>query len=236
MKALILAAGFGSRLSPITDHLPKSLVKVNGIPILIKQIENLYEYNITDITIVSGYKADILENTIHHLYPDVNIIESVDYAITNNMYSAYLAKDVIEYNDFLMMNADVFYDSSVIKSLLEFEFPNAIVVDIGRYIDESMKVVEEDGKLVEISKTVSPNKALGCSIDVYKFSAEGGKAFFEKCSEYIEQKKEIKLWSEVALNDILKVTEFRACPLIGRWFEIDNHDDLKAAESLFSKG
>ena len=58
MKALILAAGLGSRLAPITDNCPKSLVKVNGKPILMKQIENLHENGITDITVVSGYKAE----------------------------------------------------------------------------------------------------------------------------------------------------------------------------------
>jgi choline kinase len=105
-------------------------------------------------------------------------------------------------------------------------------VDIGTYIEESMKVVEENGKLVEISKQVVRESALGCSIDVYKFSAKAGKMFFDKCAEYIE-KGDLKKWSEVALNDILKMGDFRACPLVGRWLEIDNHDDLAAAEKLF---
>ncbi|HEV0635705.1 TPA: NTP transferase domain-containing protein, partial [Streptococcus pneumoniae] len=57
MKALILAAGLGTRLAPITNEVPKSLVPVNGKPILMKQIENLYQNNITDITIIAGYKS-----------------------------------------------------------------------------------------------------------------------------------------------------------------------------------
>ena len=97
-----------------------------------------------------------------------------------------------------------------------------------------MKVVERDGKLVEISKQITPERALGCSIDVYKFSARGGKAFFDKCRDYIEDAKELKKWSEVALNDILPSESFKACPLVGRWFEIDNHDDLRQATELFA--
>ena len=142
MKALILAAGLGSRLAPITDNCPKSLVKVNGKPILMKQIENLHENGITDITVVSGYKAEILENEVHRLYPEIRIIRSVDYASTNNMYSAYLAKEAINGEAFLMMNADVFYDASVIEKLLECPYENAIVTDIGNYLEETMKVVE----------------------------------------------------------------------------------------------
>ena len=135
-----------------------------------------------------------------------------------------------------MMNADVFFDESVIAGLLNFTgTPDAVVTDIGNYIEESMKVVEHEGRLVKISKTIKPEEALGSSIDIYKFSAEGGNAFFAKCAEYIEQKKELKMWSEVALNDIFDKIEFRACPLNGRWLEIDNHDDLAAAEKLFAE-
>lgn len=233
MKALILAAGFGSRLAPITDNIPKSLVPVNGKPILFKQIENLLENGITDITIISGYKADILEKEVLNAFPNVNIVESVDYATTNNMYSAYLGIKALGECDFLMMNADVFFDSSVVKTLLNYPFENAIVADIGRYNEESMKVVEKDGRLIAISKQITKEEALGSSIDVYKFSKAAGKAFYNKCEEYIVKNKELKKWSEVALNDILPEVVFKACPLVGRWFEIDNHEDLAAAEELF---
>jgi choline kinase len=232
-KALILAAGVGSRLAPLTDNIPKSLVTINGKPILFKQIENLTANGISDITIISGYKAQILETAVHARWKHIRIINSVDYATTNNMYSAYLAKDVIGKSSFFLMNADVFFDASVITELQNFDFPNAIVTDIGNYMEESMKVVRSGDRIVQISKAITREDALGASIDVYKFSEESGLLFFDKCSEYINKKKELNLWSEVALNDILREVEFRACPLVGRWFEIDNLDDLKAAEKLF---
>ncbi len=235
MKALILAAGLGTRLAPITDDRPKSLVAVNGTPILFKQIENLYKNGIYDITVISGYKADILKREVHRRYPEITILESTNYAVTNNMYSAYLAREVVGGQAFLMMNADVFFDASVIAALMSCDAPDAIVTDVGNYMEESMKVVEKDGRLVQISKAVRPEQAFGVSIDVYKFSIKGGNAFFTRCREYIEGRKELKLWSEVALNDILGEIVFKACPLDGRWFEIDNHDDLVAAEKLFAE-
>lgn len=233
MKALLLAAGIGSRLAPLTDDIPKSLVPVNGKPILLKQLENLYDNGITDITVISGYRANMLEAAVHDRFRDVTIIKSPDYAHTNNMYSAWLAREAMAGDDFLMMNADVFMDSSIIRALLDFDWPNAIVTDIGFYLEESMKVVEKDGRIAHISKLIPADEALGASIDVYRFSPEGGDAFFRKCAEYIEGRGEKKLWSEVALDGILNEIEFRACPLEGRWFEIDNHDDLATAERIF---
>lgn len=97
-----------------------------------------------------------------------------------------------------------------------------------------MKVMERNGKLTAIAKTISPAQALGCSIDVYKFSPAAADAFFAKCSEYIEANNDRKQWSEVALNDILPDADFYACPLDGRWMEIDNREDLFAAEKLFA--
>ena len=236
-KALILAAGLGTRLAPITNDRPKSLVPVNGKPILIKQIENLKENGIEDITIVSGYRADKLAEAVNAKFSGIKIVESVDYASTNNMYSAYLGIKAMfpdgNIGAFYMMNADVFFDGSVIEGLKEAGEGSFIVVDEGRYMEESMKVVVKDGRITDISKAISEADAHGCSIDVYKFGCEGANAFYKRCCEYIEEKKELKKWSEVALNDALEDTAFKVCPLRGRWFEIDDHNDLAAAEALF---
>lgn len=233
MKALILAAGLGSRLAPITDNIPKSLVSVNGTPILFKQIDNLIENGITDITIVSGYLSSVLKDRVWSKYSDIKIIENNDYDKTNNMYSAYLAKDLFS-DELFMMNADVFYDCSVIKEMMALQGDNLIAVEKGQYNDESMKVVFDGYKITDISKTILQDKAYGTSIDVYKFSRTGAKKFIDKCKEYIDKKKELTLWSEVALNDALKETKFVPCNISGRWVEIDNHDDLAYAEKLFA--
>lgn len=234
MKALILAAGLGTRLSPITDEHPKCMTEVvNGKTIIQKQIDNLLENNINDITVVTGYKSRLLMNYLSSLYNNIKFVESKNYDKTNNMYSAFLGRFSVQDSPFIMMNADVFFDASVLKSLLQFKAQNAIVTDIDRYIKESMKVVSRDGKLVKISKTITPEEALGSSIDVYKFSVDAGRAFFDKCDKYINKRREVKLWSEIAINDIFSECKFEACPLNGRWFEIDTHEDLKAAIELF---
>lgn len=236
-KALILAAGCGTRLAPLTNKRPKCLVQVNGKSILFKQVENLLYNGITDITIVSGYKADILEKSVHELWPQIKIVKSTDYATTNNMYSAYLGIQSMfpdgKIFPFYMMNADVFFDESIIEKLEKDRRGNLICVDIGRYMVESMKVVEKGEKIIKISKQVSQDDALGCSIDVYKFNSEGGKAFFDCCTDYIENRKELNMWSEVALNEVLAKVNFYVNSIEGRWIEIDTYEDLTMAEALF---
>lgn len=237
-KALILAAGRGTRLIPVTDDIPKALVQINGKPIIIKQIENLIENGISDIVIISGYKARVLEKVIHEKWPQIHVVESADYATTNNMVSAYLGIKTLfpdgNIGPFYMMNADVFFDSSVVTALNNDTRENLIVVDVGRYNEESMKVIERNGRLTAISKLIGVDDALGCSIDVYKFGSDGGRAFFDRCTQYIEVNRELNKWSEVALNDALVDVKFSACPLNGRWYEIDNFEDLTMAEKLFS--
>lgn len=234
MKALILAAGLGTRLRPITDTRPKSMVEVNGKPILFKQIDNLLENGIEDITVIAGYKSEMMIDTINKFYKNIKIIINDVYDKTNNMYSAYMAIDDMYNNEFLLMNADVFYDSTIVEELIKNDYQNSIVVEEGVYNDESMKVICVDGRIMNISKAISKDNAYGVSIDVYKFSKEGSKVFYDKVKEYIEDKKELNQWTEVALNEVLKLVEFKPCPLKGRWMEIDNHEDLRRAESIFN--
>jgi len=234
MKALILAAGMGTRLRPLTDKIPKCLVPVNGVPIIAKQIENLIDNGIREIYIVSGYKSDILESVLKGSYPFVNIVLNANYGETNNMYSAYLTRDVLYGNEFILMNGDVFFDESVISELLKPMYLNSIVVEKGVYNDESMKVrVDNTNRIVEISKKIPEILAYGVSIDVYKFSAEASKSFFERIREIVEVHGKLNEWTEVALNEILSKVKFEPCPLKGRWVEIDNYEDLKFAEEIF---
>ena len=86
MKALILAAGLGTRLAPLTDSVPKCMVKVNHLTIIEKQIENLISNDIKDITVVSGYKHDVLEEFVTKKYPFIKFITNENYLNNNNNF------------------------------------------------------------------------------------------------------------------------------------------------------
>lgn len=233
MKALILAAGLGTRLAPLTDSVPKCMVKVNNLTIIEKQIENLISNDIKDITVVSGYKHDVLEEFVTKKYPFIKFITNENYLNNNNMFSAYLARNYLSGESFYMMNADVFFDEDIIAELSKDKYKNAIATQKGEYIEESMKIKYDGDKITEISKQIKKEDSFGTTIDVYKFSKEASEAFFQKCVDYIENKNELNLWSEVAINDIFNEINFIPCIIKGRWVEIDNFEDLTLAKSIF---
>lgn len=235
MKALILAAGLGSRLRPLTDEVPKCMVKVNGLPIIDRQILNLKENRIKEIYIITGYKEEVLIKHLNEEFNDldIKIISNKDYDKTNNMYSLNLAKEFLDKTPFIMMNSDVFFEKDVIRGLLNNEYDNLIVCEKGNHNDESMKIVVEDEIINHISKKVSKEDGYGTSIDVYKFGKEASEKLFEITNGYLFVKKDLNSWSEVAIDDLLKLCKFKSLDTTCKWMEIDNHDDLKIAEKIF---
>lgn len=235
MKAVILAAGLGTRLRPITDEVPKCLVPVNGISIIDKQISNLLKGGVDEIIVVGGYKSNIL---FEHLskYRFVKFIDNVRYAETNNMYSLYLAYQYIADSEFILMNSDVYFDANIVEGLLkpEWDGKSLIACDRSGYMEESMKImVDGQGAISHISKKISESEYYAVSIDVYKLNRQASRALLAQIKDTIEIKKDENSWTEVALDEIFTQCYFVPYSIEGRWFEIDNYDDLHKAEEIF---
>ena len=93
-RAIILAAGFGSRMMPATADRPKPMVCVNGVRIIDTLLDALYGSGITDVTILGGYQFEKLTELLEK-YPQLRLIENRDYAVTNNISSAVLSRDYL---------------------------------------------------------------------------------------------------------------------------------------------
>lgn len=237
MKAVILAAGLGSRLRPITNSVPKCMVKVNNTTIIEQQINNLKENGVLErsIYIVGGYKADVLKEFLLQKYPMVNFINNARYDETNNMYSLYLLKEKIKGEDFLLMNGDVFFDSSIITGIMSKNI-SQIACDYTCYLEESMKIqVSADGKIKHISKKINEDKYEAVSIDVYRINQFASNNLFTEIENIIIKNKDENSWTEIALDSIFSTTEFTPYNINGRWFEIDTLEDLQKAEIIFHK-
>ncbi len=239
MKAVILAAGVGSRLRPLTSKKPKCMVRVAGRPILDYQVRAYAAAGIKDIIIVVGYEAAIIKEYYKHTR-DINIklIENEDYEITNNMYSLFLTSSEVENESFIISNGDVVFDTSIIYELVKTD-EDLIATDTGSYSDEAMKItLDTDGKVNDISKEISQHIAYGNSIDIYKFSSKSSYLLFQEMRKIIEIENNLKDWTEVAIQSLLQAGTINMRPFDIQnksWVEIDNFEDLALADKKFSR-
>lgn len=118
MRAIILAAGIGSRLIPLTNNTPKCLLEINSKTILEHQIENLKRCGIQDITMVVGFKAKKIEDFCREHSWNINFIHNEDYIHSHNFYSLGLAREQFG-GDFICLNSDVMFDVEILESLLK---------------------------------------------------------------------------------------------------------------------
>lgn len=238
MKAIILAAGIGSRLRPMTNYKPKTLVEVNGKPMLKYIVDSLVNNDVEEIIVCTGFESRKIVNFCKTEYPyvDFTFVDNKDFETTNNLYSLYLAREHLT-GDFILMNADLVFDSDIIAKLISTP-TGSICVDKDRYLEESMKVtVTESGLINRISKQVPAEDSYGCSIDIYKLLNDQAELLRERLIEVIEVKNHRNEWTETLLDTLMSSGALDLYPMdIGtcKWFEIDNYDDLLEAEILFN--
>jgi len=236
---VILAAGQATRLRPMTNSIPKCLIKISGKPILQYQIDSYRSAGITNLIIVVGYRASAVREYCEGI-SDINIkfIENLEFETTNNMYSFYLAREAIGKRPFILNNADLIIDASLVQTLLSSPMESAVAIDSSQFNEESMKVsITEKGFLNNISKEISPNKSAGCSVDFYKVSAHDGQKLITEVVKIIEEEKKINDWTEIALQRLFKSgkLQFSAINIAGlRWVEVDDFQDVASADKKFS--
>lgn len=171
MKALILAAGYGSRLGDATDGMPKGFIEIGGRPILDRQIEILESCGVTRVCLATGYRFEEFEKRYG---------SRVDYRYNpfwdkgNNMVSFLFARDWID-ESFVCMYADLLYEPEIIKAALAATSDIALVVDRSAIEAGHALVTVESGSIRQVGTHVQPENAYARFIGVAKFSAQGAR-------------------------------------------------------------
>ena len=129
MKALILVAGRGTRISKHTENTPKTLLKVGGKPILQHIVDRVLANNVKDFVIIIGYQKEKIIEFLKTTYPEVNFkfIENEVYLKTNTLYSMWLAKDELMNHDFIYLHGDLIFNKNIIKNLLNPKYKNGAI-------------------------------------------------------------------------------------------------------------
>ena len=236
VPVIILAAGVGSRLRPLTDRMPKCLVPVADRPVLGWQLEAFLAAGASRITVVAGYRSDDVIEFCRPYGSKVRVLVNSAYETTNNMVSLRLGLSDQQGLPTVVSNGDVVFDPLIALSMMSGDDADLIAVQGGRYIEESMKVVADtDGRVRELSKKIPPERAYGVSIDLYRFSPTGIRAVCDAADAFIDREGQTNLWTEAAIDAALPEFDMRMFEIGNRpWIEIDNGDDLAEGERLFA--
>lgn len=259
MKAIILAAGMGTRLRPITWSIPKCLVPVNSKPMLEHQLDALLLAGIRDVVLVVGHLAELLCNKYGSSYGGMNIryVENRIYDRTNNIYSLWLAREHLN-SQVLLLEGDLIFEPELLQRLIETPEPDVAIVERWEpHMDGTvalpnapwangsranapwanglwarrMVLKADQGDDFDFASALK-------TVNIYKFSQEVLRdQIVPALDSYIAQKRNDQYYEAVFAGlisrDAMRMALLHAAP--NRWAEVDTWEDLQAAEKLFAK-
>lgn len=236
MIGVILAAGMAKRLRPLTDDRPKCLLSVGSRTLLQRTVDGIISAGITELVVVTGYRAQMLRDFLTQTYPSLTIhfIDNPDYAHNNNIFSLWLTRPYTEGKDFLLLDSDILFDPQIIPTLLATE-GNALALNRHELGDEEIKViVDQDNRVVEISKTCSPQEAIGESVGIEKMTAAYSSALFQELVQMIEGEGLIDIFYERAFERLIPQGHtFRIVDTTDLFsIELDTVEDFENAKKL----
>ncbi len=243
MTAIILAAGQGTRLRPLTNEIPKCMVEAANKPLLHYQLDTLQSSNIENIVVVTGYKEDKIDD------PRLTKVFNKDYACTNMVYSLFCADKYLK-GDIIITYGDIIYSEEVLNTLIKDKRDIVIASDEAwqKYwearcedplLDAETFQKGENGKVQSLGKKAkSTNEIEGQFIGMVKLSPKGVERFkeeFNKCKNDETSRKNAwgsgrdlnNAYMTDLLNHFATKGELFFNPIHRGWFEVDEPSDLK---------
>ena len=244
-RAVILAAGLGSRLHPHTRDLPKPLIAVNGTPILHNALRNLAEIGVGEVTIVVGYRQEAIRQSCGGSFAGLRIdyIESSAFDRTGSAYSLWLARHVLAQGDVLLLEGDVFFERRVLDRLLDAS-PGSVaaVADFDSTMAGTAVTLTSDGLIKDFrtNQTAADlnGVALFKTMNLYRLTGQTTRRHLVPALERLVQAGATRAFLEEVFTDLVADGDIRlaAAPCGDlKWFEIDCEADLRIAERIFPR-
>ena len=229
MRAVILAAGAGSRLRPVLGPWPKCLASIGGQPLIQWQVRHLRAHAVTPITVVLGYRHELITEACGC---DVEVVYNPDYSTTNSLYSLWLARNLLS-EGFVVLNSDVLFHPHLLTRLLTSSHEDALLMAARepgtRYSDEEMKVHVRDGCVASIDKALPDAWIDGENVGIVKFGAEGAAVLIDAANRLIEQGA-TRDWLPRAFQTFCQTRPLHVIDTAGLpWIEIDFPADYARA-------
>jgi len=239
MHCVILAAGAATRLRPITDSIPKCLLRIGDRAILERTIRAVFHAGVIDFTIVVGFQDWMIKNFLKRNFPslDFTFVVNDRFEQTNNAYSLLLAAEEIEGHELLLLDSDIVFDDDIISLLATSSNGSSIAVRTrGSVGEEDIKVeVNPKKEIVRIGKEIPIASAYGESIGIERFSRGDTTALFRTLEKRIRGENRVNEFYEASFQEMIGDGAHLHAIDIGthRAVEIDTLDDLHMAESIF---
>ncbi len=236
MKTIILSAGQGRRLLPLTAENPKCLLQIGGKSLLEWQLQELKKCGVDQVSVVVGYGADKVEDMLHRHGHDswVSTIYNPFYAVADNLGSCWVARQEMT-GEFILLNGDTLFESRVPQRLLSSPSQAVtLVTDCkGNYDADDMKVIVNGDKLAKVGKTIPIGDTHGESIGMMIFRENGSAVFREAVEEALRRPESLKKWYLSIIDELAQRGLVWTCSIDGLgWGEVDSSADLDHAHKL----
>lgn len=228
MRAILLAAGMGTRLRPLTLTTPKSLIEVNEKPLLERQVEMLKEKGVNEIIVLTGYLNEKFEY-LKEKY-GVQLVHNDKYDVYNNIYTMYLVREYLK--DSYVIDADIYINNNFIKERMETSA--YFCADKSDFKDEWKVSFDENYNLKAIDVASGEGHILS---GVSYWSKNDGEKIIKKLEEKINEGNFENLYWDNIVKDNIDILNIKVIPLAENdVFEIDNLEELEYVnKSILSK-
>lgn len=218
MKAFLLAAGVGSRIKDKIGHIPKSLLEVDGKPIIVHTVE-LLQKNHIEVVVITGFKHSLIEKALKNY--NVKIYYNPFYDVTNSIGSLWYAKDEFNTNDVLIANADVYYNQDLLDLIFNCKYSNFLLKDKTRSINGDYFFKTNDDVLLKYGKNLTLDERDSEYVGICCLKNKWVKKFINRLCEMIEN-GEYNLWWENALYSFVEQGTVKTLDVNGIfWSEVD---------------
>ncbi len=238
VRVVILAAGQGKRLLPMTTEVPKALLDIGGKTLIERQVEAFAACGIKEFTVIVGYAADRMEEALakiaKRLFVTIATVFNPFYAVTDNLASCWMAREALS-GDVIQVNGDNVFRSDLVEKLLAAPASDlSVAINFKTtYDSDDMKVILDQGRLTEIGKTLPVDTVDAEAIGFYVFRPPGAAAYVEVLEKAMRDPQALKQWFPSAIGSLAKLIEVRTIPIDGlKWCEVDFPVDLQQARHL----
>jgi len=239
MKAIILSAGQGRRLLPLTEARPKCALAVGPRAVLEWQLHAITQTAIDEVVVVTGFGADAVDAIIGgERRLSARTLYNPFFAHSDNLGTCWVARAEMT-GEFVIINGDTLFEAAILARLLASprNAPVTLVTDSkAAYDDDDMKVIVHDGRLQRVGKQLDKQTVNGESIGMMRFDEEGGARFRAQVEHMMRHGSGLKQWYLSAVDQLAQSGLVATCPIDGlSWCEIDDRADLERAAAVVAR-